>query len=215
MKYRTLFPLYSSFFFVLVWLVFFYKGTWSQLFSTPDQQGYRYYKEKEYDKASKSFENPSFRAASYFKDGEFKKAKAIYMTRSSKESKYNLGNAEMMLGKYDKAIESYEIALKIDPYFLLAKENMSLAMARKKMNEVENDGKQGIGDMYDMQPDEIVYDNNENKGEDDDRSGQKEIKGNNTQWLDRIQTSPKVFLKNKFSYQYQIKDFKREAKDDK
>jgi len=206
MKYRTLLPLYLSLLLVLVWVLFFYKGTWSQLFSTADQQGYRYYQEKAYDKAAKNFEDPDFRSASYFKDGEFKKAKALYMNSSTKESKYNLGNAEMMLGNYDKSIEAYEIALKIDPSFKWAKENKQLALTRKKMKEVENDGEQGVGELG---ADEIVYDNKENKGVDVTEEGATEnTQQKNANWLDRIQTSPKAFLKNKFSYQYQMQKSK-------
>ena len=206
MKYRTLLPLYLSLLLVLVWVLFFYKGTWSQLFTTADQQGYKYYQEKIYDKAAKNFEDPDFRAASYFKDGEFKKAKAIYMTLSSKEAKYNLGNAEMMLGDYDKSIEAYEIALKIDPNFKWAKENKQLALARKKMKEVENDGEQGVGKLG---ADKIVFDNKEDKGEEVTEEGSTESsEQKNANWLDRIQTSPKAFLKNKFSYQYQMQKSK-------
>lgn len=204
MKQPTLILLYVSLCLVLFWALFFYKGSWSQLWVTADQQGYKQYQAKQYKEASQSFENISFKGASYFRAGEFKKAKAIYMTFSTKEAKYNLGNAEMMLGKYDKAIEAYEIALKIDSDFKFAKENMNLAKARKKMNEVENDGEQGVGELG---ADEIVYDNKENKGVDVTQEGATEsAEQKNTNWLDRIQTSPKSFLKNKFSYQYQMKE---------
>ena len=211
MKHRTLLPLYVSLFLVLVWVLFFYKGSWSQLFSTADQQGYNHYQEKAYDKAAKSFEDTDFKSASYFKDGEFKKAKVLYMNSSTKESKYNLGNAEMMLGKYDKAIEAYDVALKIDPSFKWAKENKQLALARKKMNEVENDGEQGVGKLG---ADKIVYDNKEDKGVEVTEEGSTESsEQKNANWLDRIQTSPKAFLKNKFSYQYQMQNSKIEATD--
>jgi Ca-activated chloride channel family protein len=201
-KYRTLIPFYLALFTVVIWSLFFFKGTWSELWITADQQGYRQYQAKEYKEAAQSFENRLFKGAAYFKAGEFKKAKAVYMTLSGKEARYNLGNAEMMLGKYDKAIEAYEIALKIDPDFKWAKENMQLAFARKKMNEVENDGKQGVGELG---ADEIVYDNKENKGVDVTEEGATESsEQKNANWLDRIQTSPKSFLKNKFSYQYQM-----------
>ena len=203
-KHRSLLPFYLVLFTVLFWALFLHKGSWSELWMTADQQGYREYKAKQYKVAAKSFENTSFKGAAYFKAGEFKKAKAIYMTGTSKEARYNLGNAEMMLGKYDKAVEAYEIALKIDPDFKWAKENMQLALARKKMNEVENDGKQGVGEQG---ADEIVYDNKDNKGVDVTEEGTTEnSEQKNANWLDRIQTSPKSFLKNKFSYQYQMQN---------
>ena len=119
---------------------------------------------------------------------------------SSKEGRYNLGNSYVMLGKYQEAIEAYDLALKIDPDFTWAKENRDLAEARQKMMDVENDGEQGVGELG---ADEIVYDNKENKGEDvtEETSGETS-ENRNANWLDRIQTGPQDFLKHKFSYQY-------------
>lgn len=199
-------PFYITLVISLVWLVFFYKGGINRLFVTSDQLGYHYYEKKNYSKAAETFENLSYKGASYYRDAAFKKARSVYQNLSSKEGKYNLGNAFVMLGEYDSAIETYEVALKIDPNFKEAQDNLVVAKARKILKEPENDGKQGIGDMYDMQPDEVVYDNTEGKGEDDERSAQKDAESGNPNWLDRLQTGPKDFLKNKFSYQYQMQE---------
>lgn len=201
-KHLTLIPFYVLLFASLLWVLFAYDGGLNRLFVTSDQLGYHYYKKQEYAKAAETFENLSFKGASYYRHGAFKKAKSVYQNLTSKEGKYNLGNAYVMLGDYDNAIKNYEMALKIDPHFKEAKENLVVAKARKILKEPENDGKQGIGDMYDMQPDEVVYDNDEGKGEDDTRSAQKDVEKGNPNWLDRLQTGPKDFLKNKFRYQY-------------
>ena len=205
-KNTRILPLYASIIIVGVWLLFFFVGTLNELWITNDQKGYQLFTQKEYIQAAKIFDDIPYKGAALFKAAEFKKAKAIYLTQTSKEARYNLGNCEMMLGSYDKAIEAYTIALKIDPYFTWAQENKALAMARKKIKEVENDGEQGIGDMYDMAPDEVLYDNNQNKGQDDERTAEKDASSGNPNWLDRLQTSPQSFLKNKFSYQYQMKE---------
>ena len=60
--------------------------------------------------------------------------------------------------------------------------------------------------MGELGADEIVFDNKENKGVDDDTSAQTEAASDNPNWLDRLQTGPKDFLKNKFSYQYQMQE---------
>ena len=188
----------------VLWYGFVFDGSWSELLKTNDQKAYALFEQKEYGKAAEIFEDSMSKGASFFKDGAFKKAKAVYGTMSTKEARYNLGNSELMLGQYDKAIEAYTLALKIDPNFIWAKENKALALARKKMKEVENDGKQGVGKLG---ADKIVFDNTENKGVDVKVEGAKEEKqNNNANWLDRIQTSPQGFLKNKFSYQYQMKE---------
>ena len=190
----------------LLWLVFMYEGGLNRLFITSDQLGYNHYKKKNYVKAAESFESLSFKGASYYRDGAFKKSKTVYQNMTTKEGTYNLGNTFVMLGDYDNAIKTYERALKIDPKFKEAQDNLIVAIARKVLKEPENDGEQGIGDMYDMQPDEIVYDNTEGKGEDDERSANKDTEKGNPNWLDRLQTRPKDFLKNKFRYQYEMKE---------
>ena len=189
---------------VVLWFAFVFDGSWSELLRTNDQKAYQLFEDKKYKEASEVFDDSMHKGAAFFKDGAFKKAKSVYATMTTKEARYNLGNAELMLGAYDKAIVAYDLALKIDPTFRWAKENKALALARKKMKEVENDGKQGVGELG---ADKIVYDNKENKGVDAKDEGSKEVEQkNNANWLDRIETSPKAFLKNKFSYQYQMKE---------
>ena len=187
----------------LLWLLFFCEGGLERLFVTSDQLGYRYYQKKEYQKAANTFEAPSFKAASWYRAGEFKQAKAIYQNLSHKIGKYNLGNTFVMLGEYDKAIEAYEVALQMDPGFTEAKENLAIAKARKILKEPENDGEQGVGMLG---ADEIVFDNKEGKGVDDDTSAEQAAESGNPNWLDRLQTGPKDFLKNKFHYQYQMQE---------
>jgi Ca-activated chloride channel family protein len=208
LKHRTLLPFYAAVIIVLAWGLFFFRGSWSELGITNDQKGYQLFKSEKYLEAADVFDDTSFKGASYHKAGEFKKAKAVYMTNSSKEGRYNLGNSHMMLGKYKEAIEAYEIALKIDPDFTWAKENMNLAKARQAMLDVENDGEQGVGMLG---ADEIVYDNTENKGQDVTEEGSQEGgESKNANWLDRIQTGPQDFLKHKFSYQYSMQKDKHE-----
>ena len=204
-KHRTLIPFYLTLLFSLLWLLFFYNGSWSRLFITADQAGYKAYKKRDYLEAAENFEDIAFKADSFYRAGEFKKAKAIYQNLSDKVGKYNLGNAFMMLGEYDSAIEAYEVALKMDPHFTEAKENLVIAKARKILKEPENDGEQGVGELG---ADEIVYDNKAGKRVEDDSSAEQESNSGNPNWLDRLQTGPKDFLKNKFRYQYEMQERK-------
>jgi len=187
----------------MVWVLFVYDKGFNRLFITADQLGYRHYENKNYSDAAKNFENISFKGASYFRAAEFKKAKSVYQNLSTKEDTYNLGNTFVMLGDYDNAIKTYQRALEIDPSFKEAQENLVVAKARKILKEPENDGQQGVGALG---ADEIVYDNTEGKGVDDDTSAPQDTTSGNPNWLDRLQTGPKDFLKNKFRYQYKMKE---------
>ncbi|HHO65099.1 MAG TPA: hypothetical protein ENJ71_01120, partial [Epsilonproteobacteria bacterium] len=55
LKYRSLMPFLIILLFSLVWLLFFYKGSWNRLLITSDQCGYKYYGQKEYLKAAETF----------------------------------------------------------------------------------------------------------------------------------------------------------------
>ena len=206
-KHSSLLPFFLMVIFSFVWLLFFYDGTWNRLLLSADQKGYKQYQDKAYMKAAKNFEDTSFKAAALYRAGEFKEAKVLYTNLSDKVGKYNLGNANVMLGLYDPAIEAYKLALKIDPNFKEAKDNLRVAKARKILKEPENDGEQGVGELG---ADEIVFDNKEGKGVDDDSSAQEATESGNPNWLDRLQTGPKDFLKNKFRYQYEIQGTKNE-----
>ena len=199
----SLLPFWITLVISVVWVLFVYDKGFNRLFITSDQLGYRHYENKNYSDAAKNFENISYKGASYFKAAEFKKAKSLYQNLSTKEDTYNLGNTFVMLGEYDNAIKTYERALKIDPNFKKAQENLIVAKARKILKEPENDGQQGVGALG---ADEIVYDNTEGKGVDDDTSASQDTTSGNPNWLDRLQTGPKDFLKNKFRYQYKIKE---------
>jgi len=201
----SLVPFWVTLLLSLIWLLFFYNGSMNRLFITSDHLASKAYEKKNYLEAAKTFENISLKGASFYRAGEFKKAKAIYQNISSKEGRYNFANALVMLGEYDAAIEAYELALKIDPDFKEAKENLIVAKARKILKEPENDGEQGVGELG---ADEIVYDNKAGKGVDDDTSAETESTSGNPNWLDRLQTGPKDFLKNKFRFQYEMQEHK-------
>ena len=211
MKHKSLIPFMLMLLLSFLWLIFFYGGSWNRLLITSDQLGYRHYQNKQYVKAAETFENSAFKGASFYRAGEFKKAKSTYQNLSAKNAKYNLGNTNVMLGLYDPAIEAYELALKMDPDFKEAKENLIVAKARKILKEPENDGEQGVGELG---ADEIVFDNKAGKGVDDDSSAQAESESGNPNWLDRLQTGPKDFLKNKFRYQYEMQDVSTEKASD-
>jgi Ca-activated chloride channel family protein len=186
----------------LVYLLVGYKGEMKYLLSTQDQEAYKKFTNAEYKEAAKEFEDTMYKGLSYYRAGEFEKAQMVLSALSSKEGRYNYANALFMGGKYDKAIESYMLALSIDPDFKEAKENLELAKKRKYEINKHRDNDEGTGGK--LAADETVFDNINNHGQKIEDEGPRESETAPTQWLERLQTSPKMFLKNKFSYQYQM-----------
>lgn len=189
-------------FMIVLYLLMGFDGEWDELLLTPDQQGYRHFKQGQYKAAAATFEDPMFKGVAFYKAGEFKKAQMVLSVLTSKEGRFDYGNALFMGGAYDKAIEAYGLALKIDPEFLAAKENLALAKARKVEIDKHRNNDEGTGGK--LAADEIRFDNKYNRGQDIVEEGTKERSTGEARWLDRLQTSPGEFLKNKFAYQYQM-----------
>jgi Ca-activated chloride channel family protein len=173
---------------------------WTSLWFTPDQQGQRYFERHEFAAAAQAFRDPMWQGAAWYRAGEFEKAAQAFGRRDSAEASYNQGNAQLLLGRYDAAIASYDRALEKRPGWKEAVDNRALAAARAKM--IEQKG----GDMGDQKigADKIVFDKNaKNEGQETEVAGGKALSDQQIQalWLRRVQTRPADFLKAKFAYQ--------------
>lgn len=180
--------------------------TWAGLWLTPDQQGQRLFERKEFAAAAQAFHDPMWQGAAWYRAGEFEKAAQAFARRDSAEAFYNQGNAQVLLGKYDAAIASYDRALEKRPDWKEAVDNRALAAARAKL--VEQKG----GDMGDQQigADKVVFDKdakNKDEGQETEVAGGKALSDQAIQalWLRRVQTRPADFLKAKFAYQQAVR----------
>jgi Ca-activated chloride channel family protein len=174
--------------------------TWTGLWFTPDQYGRWLFERGDQAKAAAAFADPMWRGVAWYRAGEFKKAAESFARLSTPEAQYNLGNAQVMLGQYDKAIVSYGQALKDRSDWKEAQENLDLAKARAKL--VEQKG----GDMGDQKlgADQIVFDKDkESDGQETEVAGDQPVSDASVQamWLRQVQTKPADFLKAKFAYQ--------------
>ncbi|MFO7880044.1 MAG: tetratricopeptide repeat protein [Bacteroidota bacterium] len=87
--------------------------------------GHAEYRNESYENAAKNYMKPA-------------ESGAI----SSADQFYNLGNAMLQSGEYDKSIQAYKQALKTDPGHFNSKYNMSLARAIKKRMEQQQQQQQ-------------------------------------------------------------------------
>ncbi|MFP4663769.1 MAG: tetratricopeptide repeat protein [Bacteroidales bacterium] len=94
--------------------------------------GHAEYRNENYENAAKNYMKPA-------------ESGAI----SSADQFYNLGNAMLQSGEYDKSIQAYKQALKTDPGHFNSKYNMSLARAIKKRMEQQQQQKQQQKDQQD------------------------------------------------------------------
>ncbi|TWT35864.1 Tetratricopeptide repeat protein [Posidoniimonas corsicana] len=189
--------------------VFFLAMTWTGLWLTPDQAGQRLFDKQQYADAAEAFQDPLRQGVAWYRAGEFEKATQAFARLSSPEARYNLGNAWVMLGKYDKAVASYDQALEQRPDWTDAQENRALAVARGKIMEQKG------GDLGDQQEgaDEVVFDKKKpQEGQDTQVAGDQAASDSMVQamWLRNVQTKPADFLRAKFAYQLANEDAEAE-----
>lgn len=176
---------------------------------TPDQQGQRLFDSGRYLEAAERFEDPGRRGAAYYRGGDFERAAGVYGRMRSPEAAYNRGNALIMLGQYDAAIDSYERALELRPDWSEAEDNLALALARKRKLAPPESDAGGTGGM--LEADEVVLDDSGRV----DRSGTETVtEGGEPMseeemraiWLRRVRNDPADFLRARFAWQLQRRE---------
>lgn len=171
---------------------------------TPDQQGQLLFDQERFLEAAERFEDPARRGAAYYRGGDFERAAGTFGRLRTPDAAYNRGNALVMLGRYDEAIESYELALDLQPGWADAQENLAIAIARKARLAPPEDDAGGTGGM--LEADEIVFDDSGRAA----RSGAETVSDSETElsdeelravWLRRVQSDPADFLSARFAWQ--------------
>lgn len=178
---------------------------WAGLWFTPDQQGQKLLEKGEFQQAADKFTTPERIGTALFLAGDFKNAASVFGRSNSADSHYNRGNAHVMLGEYDAAIEAYKSALLIRPDWLEAEQNLQIATLRKQAMAPPDDDYGGTGGM--LEADEIVFDQggrvNKSSTEQvidaaDQQLGEDAMRA---MWLRKVENRPADFLAARFNYQ--------------
>jgi Ca-activated chloride channel family protein len=170
---------------------------------TADQRGDRLLAEKKFEQAAKTYADPWRIGVAQYRDGSFEAAAKTFARVPGADGAFDQGNAWLMRGKYDSAIESYDRALGFRPGWKEAEDNKALAIARKEMLEASGEHRaEESAQAY--KPDKVVVGK---KGE-DKKEKPEEMNGKQLSdaelralWLRRVQTTPGDFLQAKFAYQ--------------
>ena len=88
---------------------------WSDLWRTPDQQGYRALQDGDPERAATLFDDPQWQGVAQYRGGDYAGADARFATDPSPTGHYNRGNALAREGKYKDAIGEYEATLRAAP----------------------------------------------------------------------------------------------------
>jgi Ca-activated chloride channel family protein len=168
---------------------------------TPDQRGYHLFEREDYSQAAARFADPMWRGTALFRDGQFDAAASLFAGYDTPDSAFNQGNALVMQGQYQAAVERFRRALELRPDWEDATVNMAIALARAE--SLKKEGGDMTGGM--LGADEIVFDNSRPPPS----AGEEQVQGEQALsdaelrsiWLRQVQTRPADFLRAKFAYQ--------------
>lgn len=91
------------------------QGWWSQLWHNQDQQAAQALARGKPEQALKQARTPGLRGSAAYRDGDFRAAAQNFAQGHDARSQYNLGNALARQGEYEKAIQAWDRALKMEP----------------------------------------------------------------------------------------------------
>jgi len=191
---------------------------WADLWFTPDQQGQRLMDRGEYQRAADKFTTPERTGAALFMAGDFAAAASVLGRSSSAEAHYNRGNANVMLGDYDAAIEAYQNALSRRSDWPEAEQNLQIATLRKQALARPEDDFGGTGGK--LEADEFVFDDT---GKANKSSAEQVIDAADQQlsedamramWLRKVETRPADFLAARFHYQLATRENRQPGVED-
>jgi Ca-activated chloride channel family protein len=170
---------------------------------TAEQRGDRLMAQKKFSEAEKAYSDPWRVGVAQYRNGDFKAAAGTFARVPGADGAFDRGNAWLMHGKYDEAIECYDRALGFRPGWKEAQDNKALALARKAMLEASSKYRADeSANAY--KPDKISFDQKgeDKKGKPTEMNGKKMSDAElRALWLRRVQTTPGDFLQAKFAYQ--------------
>jgi Ca-activated chloride channel family protein len=177
---------------------------------TPDRRGDTLFGVRKFAEAAKTYTDPARIGVAQYRNADFEAATRTFARVPGAIGAFNEGNALVMLGKYDAAIQSYDRALGFRAGWKEAEENKSIAMIRKKRLDDSSKNRE-IESAEAYKPDQIAFDM---KGKNEkaqpmemsqETMSDAELRAT---WLRQVQTTPGDFLRAKFAYQASQEDMK-------
>ncbi len=181
-------------------------GAWldREFWWTPDQRGDLLSQKGRLEEAAKTYSDPLRVGIAQYRSGEFKEAAQTFARVPGAVGAFNRGNALLMHGAYDQAIEAYDLALSFRPDWKEAEENRELAAVRR--DKIQN-ASEGAAVAPEDKPSAVTFEKmGENKPSETVELAQGDEDSDavfRALWLRRVQTTPADFLRTKFAYQAQ------------
>jgi len=169
-------------------------------FLTPDQQGQRAFRQKDYARAAESFEDPMWQGYALYKAGKYAEAAEVLNRLDTAEATFTKGMAHIRNREYRDGVRAFERVLELDPEYPGAEHN--LKVAREIVDYVETAREQSdTGEDSGIGADDVVFDNEANRGADTQTERQPREQGGlltAEQWMNTVDTRTGDFLAMRF-----------------
>ncbi|TBR35982.1 MULTISPECIES: VWA domain-containing protein [Dyella] len=171
-------------------------GTVINWFVTPDQQGRWYFEHGNYEAAAHHFSDPYWKALAMYRWGRFEQAQTIFASLPGPDAAFMAANCHAHRMEFDDALIGYEMALKLRPTFVEAKNNrdlMKALIAEREKNPPEDH-------PPDEKADEIKEDQEGKRGKEKQAvksGGVRQVPAD--VWMRNLSVSPADFLRMKFN----------------
>ncbi len=110
---------------------------WRDIFRTPDQQAYRLWQQKQFDRACDRFQRADWKGVACYRAGHYQAAERAFRQDKTARGYYNLGNALAKQHRYEAAIKAYQQALTQEPALIVARENLNLLKQLQRTRQPE------------------------------------------------------------------------------
>jgi len=169
-------------------------------FLTADQQGRLAYQRKDFDRAAELFINPMWKGQALYHDGQYSEAAKVFARLDTADAAFREGMAHIKGREYREGIAAFETALKRDPDFPGAAENLETAKAILDYLETTRE-QSDTGEEAGIGADDVVLDNENARGTETQIQGVDEGDGLLTaeQWMNTVDTDPGDFLRQRFA----------------
>ncbi len=128
-----------------------YALEWQDLWQTKEQQAQQQYLDGNFQQAAEQFTDPAWQAAAQYKATRKVSQDEAMQQATTDTGFYNQGNVLAKSGQLEKAISSYEEALKLNPDNEDAKYNKDLVEKQQQKQQQDKDQKQGNKDPSEEQ----------------------------------------------------------------
>ena len=149
-------------------------------FYTPDQKAQKLVDQGDWEQAQPLFENPKWQAASQYAIGNYdaaaKQLETLNGSQDSANLQYNKGNRLALAGHVDAAMSAYQEALKINPDFNEAQENLDYLTKLKQEQQQEQNEDKSNQEKQTEQGDQEQNSESQSEPKDDENQSEQEQK---------------------------------------